>query len=191
MEEKEIIQNEGVKNYWLVYCIVALIAFGVLLIFMQFFEGNIRFQAFFDPFYGSLLSIAIIIFPLFFCWWLAGCQLVVTNKRVYGKAAFGKRVDLPLDSISAVGTGILKSISVNTASSAIKFSLIKNRDEIHAEISKLLLERQEKEKNVATTVKQEIPQSSADEIKKYKELLDAGIITQEEFDAKKKQLLDL
>ena len=33
--------------------------------------------------------------------------------------------------------------------------------------------------------------SSADELKKYKELLDAGIITQEEFDAKKRQLLGL
>ena len=33
--------------------------------------------------------------------------------------------------------------------------------------------------------------SSADELKKYKELLDAGIITQVEFDAKKKQLLGL
>ena len=33
--------------------------------------------------------------------------------------------------------------------------------------------------------------STADELKKFKELLDAGIITQEEFDAKKKQLLGL
>ena len=33
--------------------------------------------------------------------------------------------------------------------------------------------------------------SPADELKKFKELLDAGIITQEEFDAKKKQLLGL
>ena len=33
--------------------------------------------------------------------------------------------------------------------------------------------------------------SNADELKKYKELLDMGIITQEEFDAKKKQLLGL
>ena len=33
--------------------------------------------------------------------------------------------------------------------------------------------------------------SSADELKKYKDLLDSGIITQEEFDAKKKQLLGL
>lgn len=33
--------------------------------------------------------------------------------------------------------------------------------------------------------------NNADEIKKYKELLDMGAITQEEFDTKKKQLLDL
>lgn len=33
--------------------------------------------------------------------------------------------------------------------------------------------------------------SAADELKKFKELMDAGVITQEEFDAKKKQLLGL
>lgn len=38
-------------------------------------------------------------------------------------------------------------------------------------------------------VKQE--SSNADELKKYKELLDSGAITQDEYDAKKKQLLDL
>jgi len=40
-----------------------------------------------------------------------------------------------------------------------------------------------------------IPQKNvfvnAEELKKYKVLLDSGIITQEEFDAKKKQLLGL
>ena len=33
--------------------------------------------------------------------------------------------------------------------------------------------------------------SAADELKKYKDLLDAGVITQEEFDAKKKQLMGM
>ena len=33
--------------------------------------------------------------------------------------------------------------------------------------------------------------SAADELKKFKELLDMGVINQEEFDAKKKQLLGL
>ena len=35
------------------------------------------------------------------------------------------------------------------------------------------------------------PVSSADELKKFKELLDIGVISQEEFEAKKKQLLGL
>ena len=35
------------------------------------------------------------------------------------------------------------------------------------------------------------PTDSIDELKRYKELLDTGVITQEEFDAKKKQLLGL
>ena len=33
--------------------------------------------------------------------------------------------------------------------------------------------------------------SNADELKKYKDLLDSGVITQEEFDEKKKQLLGI
>ena len=44
-------------------------------------------------------------------------------------------------------------------------------------------------KNEERVVNVSNSQSSADELKKYKDLLDAGVITQEEFDAKKKQLL--
>jgi len=43
--------------------------------------------------------------------------------------------------------------------------------------------------DVGTTVINQI--SSADELKKFKDLLDSGIITQEEFEAKKKELLGL
>jgi predicted Zn-dependent peptidase len=48
--------------------------------------------------------------------------------------------------------------------------------------------KKEKKAPVQVSIQQT---SSADELKKYKELLDQGIITQEEFDAKKKQLLGL
>lgn len=41
------------------------------------------------------------------------------------------------------------------------------------------------------TVIEKTSSSQADELKKYKELLDSGVISQEEFDAKKKQLLGL
>jgi predicted Zn-dependent peptidase len=48
--------------------------------------------------------------------------------------------------------------------------------------------RQHKKAPVQVSIQQT---SSADELKKYKDLLDQGIITQEEFDAKKKQILGL
>ena len=49
-----------------------------------------------------------------------------------------------------------------------------------------------KAETAAPTVVNNIQQASpAEELKKFKELLDMGVITQEEFDAKKKQLLGL
>ena len=119
------------------------------------------------------------------------CEIAVTNKRVYGKAAFGKRVDLPIDKISSVAMCAFKGVSVATSSGKISFLLCNNRDEVFNTISKLLVERQDSSKIKETLIKQEIPQSNADELKKFKDLLDSGIITQEEFDQKKKQLLGL
>ena len=70
----------------------------------------------------------------------------------------------------------------------INFYLMKNSEEIHRTISDLVANRQDKPKEV---VQQVINQTSAKELKEYKELLDNGIISQDEFDAKKKQLLGL
>lgn len=67
--------------------------------------------------------------------------------------------------------------------------MIKNRGEIYDVVSKLLVKCQNK--TTITSITQEISKSSADELKKYKNLLDSGIISQEEFEAKKKQLLNL
>jgi len=144
----------------------------------------------------SLMPLTLIILIVLLYFWLRSYSLTVTDKRVYGQTAFGKRVDLPIDSVSAVGTSALKGISVGTSSGKISFKLIKNQVEMHSVISNLLKERQEKEKSQTvtkeTTVNQTIiEQTSADELKKFKELLDMGAITQDEFDAKKKELLGL
>lgn len=53
------------------------------------------------------------------------------------------------------------------------------------------LNRDESDVITQYRAKNEPAVSTADELKKIKELLDMGIITQEEFDAKKKQLLGL
>ncbi len=135
---------------------------------------------------GIVLTIAGAI--IFFS--LTKIAITVTDKRVYGNSTWGRRVDLPLDSISAVALSALKGIAVATSSGTIKFKAIENNEEVHKTISDLLIERQGKAKTEAT-IKQEIYQSDADELVKFKELLDKGIITQEEYEAKKKQLLGL
>lgn len=157
------------------------------------YEKEKAFDEFFEPFYNTkelviyLFSIMLIltILTIIFYFYVSKMEIIVTSKRVYGKSAFGKRVDLPIDLISAVGTSFLKGIDVGTSSGKIKFKGIKNNTDIHAEISKLL--------NNRTSNKQEPvkEKSSAEEIAKYKQLLDNGAITQEEYEMKKKELLKL
>ncbi len=52
-------------------------------------------------------------------------------------------------------------------------------------IENIIVKNENQQKNIIQSI------SNADEIKKYKELLDEGIITQEEFDVKKRQLLGI
>ena len=63
-------------------------------------------------------------------------------------------------------------------------------DEKKSELKKAIAEGQYLV-NVKDTPTTSTTTCQADEIKKYKELADAGVITQEEFEAKKKQLLGL
>ena len=140
---------------------------------------------------GVLFYVAIlfVITAMFFWFEMSYCELTVTNKRVYGKTAFGKMIDLPYDEISSVGTCFPQGVFAATSSGSVRFWLMTNQADVYNSISDLLRKRQNKEIQIST--RQEIPQSNADELKKYKELLDSGVITQEEFDAKKKQLLGL
>ena len=122
---------------------------------------------------------------------LRSYELTVTDKRIYGKIAWGKRVDLPVDSVSATATLGSKGISVSTSSGRIRFRTIKNANEIYEVVNNLLIERQQKRNNTTVIAPVSNTTDEADQLKKYKDLLDSGVITQEEFDAKKKQLLGL
>ena len=82
----------------------------------------------------------------------------------------------------------LKGIAVSTSSGKVSFLFIEHSKEIHDLLRQLLIDRQDqknKSQNTGTFV------NNADELKKYKELLDGGVITQEEFETKKKQLLNM
>lgn len=72
-------------------------------------------------------------------------------------------------------------------SDGINFSACtQTADRITAILSRII-----NENKTAIAIPQQSAPSTADEIAKYKQLLDAGAITQEEFEAKKKQLLNL
>jgi hypothetical protein len=86
-----------------------------------------------------------------------------------------------------VGTAI--AVAVATASGLTKFSLIENYEEIGNVLSQLINQRQRNTQ--ATTAPSFSKSDPIEDLIKLKSLLDSGIITQEEFDAKKKQLLGL
>ena len=117
-------------------------------------------------------------------------ELVVTDKRVYGINQYGKRVDLPFDLISGI-ENVADCVSIRSSAGLISFSGLNNYAEIYSAINIELIKRQSK-----TNISKDYSVNTNEvdnivEIKKYKELLDDGIITQEEFDKKKKELLNL
>lgn len=117
---------------------------------------------------------------------LKSCEMTVTNKRIIGTVAWGKRVDLPLDSVSATATSQRsKSICVSTPSGEIRFLMIKNAERIYQILNEYILKRQDSSLIGSNS------SDAAEQLKKYKELLDMNAITQEEYEIKKKQLLDL
>lgn len=101
-------------------------------------------------------------------------------------------MDLPLNQISSVGQGILSSIAVATSSGRVHFWFLENRDEVFEGLSDLIKNFQLQKTDFTNKGAPASQQTSnADELKKFKALLDTGVITQEEFAAKKKQLLGL
>ena len=120
------------------------------------------------------------------------CSIDVTEKNVIGKTFFGKEVVLPMYMISAYSTRkFFSTIAVATSSGITRFALIKNYAEIGNLLSQKINERQDNTASTSNATAASSQSNSADDLKKFKELLDTGVITQEEFDAKKKQLLGL
>lgn len=77
--------------------------------------------------------------------------------------------------------------TANCDENTITFNAINNKkaQDIQNYIENLILNKTNSQTATVSTI------SVADEIKKYKELLDMGAITQDEFECKKKQLLGL
>lgn len=139
-------------------------------------------------FFTFWIGIALLTYYVIIVLKMNRCSLTVSNTRVTGKASFGRQVDLPIKQISAVALGSFDRIAVATSAGQVSFWLVDNRNEVYETLYELLNTLQKDDDNKSTIVS---TTDSADQIEKYKALLDKGIISQEEFDSKKKQLLGL
>lgn len=121
------------------------------------------------------------------------CEIVVTNEAISGKLPHGKRVSIPLNQIIAINPSSFEGISISSIGNVSKFHCFKNRDEVIKAIAYLLANQQQvtihtTQPMVSVTTE---ANGEVEQLKGLKELLDAGILTQEEFDEKKKQILGL
>lgn len=113
-------------------------------------------------------------------------ELVVYEDSVLCRISSKKSKQLVFDDINNVDFG-KSTLKLVGAGIKFKISNLTNAEEIKSAI----IEKKKSMQKVEETVTKNAPVSNAEELKKYKELLDSGVITQEEFDAKKKQLLGL
>lgn len=191
--EKEIIKSgPNVNNSVFKIIIVILAIISMFSLVMYYITSYVRgFGSLGDI--TSILYIGSIPLLIIICimkYWLTNCEIVVTNRRVYGTAAFHKRVDLPLNKISAVSTSSFNGIAVGTSSGIINFKLINNNLEIHRALTELLMTRQVSNNNSTVSIVNNGTDLSS-ELKKYKELLDNNLITPEDYEKKKNELLGL
>ena len=125
---------------------------------------------------------------------LFGTSLTQGEKTIYFKDAIGVQYkpSSVLDGYIQVETaagGVTSSSSQYSGENAIQFSG-KERNEEAEIIVAFIKKKIDEIKNtpVGVAVQQTSP---AEELKKFKELLDLGVISQEEFDEKKKELLHI
>ena len=122
------------------------------------------------------------------------CEITVTNEAISGKLPRGKEVHIPLNQITAINRSSFNGVSITSIGNVSNFHCIENREEVMKAISYLLANptqgnTQPAQSSSMATVSGE--GNEAEQLKRLKDLLDAGVLTQEEFDAKKKQILGL
>lgn len=129
------------------------------------------------------LGIALIILNLFYNN-ISKKEIFITEDSIICKNKSKIVKEFLIKDISTIELSGFKGLKIIGNSINYSIKLVENR----AEIKDFIMSK------IATFSKQ-IPnnalQNSADELKKYKDLLDSGVITQEEFESKKKQLLGL
>mgnify|MGYP004588232265 FL=1 len=159
--------------------------------FSFFFE-----QFFSSCFYGYTLTagIIIIVAGLFIKVNTEKCEITVTNKRIFGKPAHNKEVDIPWNQITGLHSCFFDGISIASIGNICNFYCMENHEEVMKAISYILANPQGMNVSSTRRDKTSTTNSSTEKSEQliyFKSLFDNGIITQEEFNAKKKEILGL
>ena len=152
--------------------------------FIDFFFGEF-FN--FSCFYGYILIVGIIaaVVGIIMKTNTEKCEITVTNEAISGKLPHGKDVNIPLNHITAINRSSFNGISITSIGSVNNFYCFENREEVINAISCLLTKLQQDNAQLAQSG------SATDRLERLKSLLDAGVLTQDEFDTKKRQILNL
>lgn len=99
----------------------------------------------FSDYIFSVVGLSVTTILVLFFFWIRNYELTVTEKRVYGKTAFGKSVEFPVDSVLATWSNSqFKGVSILSSHGKFSFLTIKNANDICEVINKLLKEKQNK-----------------------------------------------
>ena len=137
-----------------------------------------------------LIFLAVLLFLTYLS--MKRSHITITDSNIFGKTFWGKEVVLPIHMVSAFSTSKSFSvIAITTSSGFIKFHGIGNYKEIAVVLQQLINEKQQKPDTQENTSTNQSDLKNLDYLIKLKNLLDNNIITQEEFDIKKKELFGL
>ena len=156
--------------------------------FIDFFFGEF-FN--FDCYYGYMIMLGVValIVGIIMKSNTEKCEITVSNEAISGKLPHGKTVHIPLNQITAINRSSFNGVSITSIGNVSNFHCIENREEVMKAISYLLANPQQS--SMQPTQSASANGSEAEQLKRLKDLLDSGVLTQEEFDAKKKQILGL
>lgn len=197
MEEKELIKSVRNENrYKKELIFIYTIYFLAALFFAYFCSVEYDFKNFgslfmhFLEFFSIPFSLInhIILLSIY-----NHASIIITSKKTICAYGIKRQVIIPNDSITSVTMSrLLNSIDIICAGKFYKISYIENGEDICGVINNIIAKRIVSDTtSTSTLISENTDRDISIEMKKYKSLLDDGLITQEEYDSKKRQLLNL
>lgn len=188
----------------IVFLTVSVLLFVLSFLLLDVIDEDIRFLPWIAASVVFVLGVELLVYLLLF----RNCTLTVANDGIYGIAAFSGAVFLPLAQIKQI-TFCDWFVRITVENRSYWFGAFENASTLHNTIR--ILQRQSGSRSgQPKSCPPAMPQSGpapekekpernhvgnsravARDLKRYKKLCDQGILSREEFEAKKRQLLEL